>query len=76
MTLRITASSLHDRAALACKMLGLQPDQIFLKRNGKEWHLYMRANAEHDPVLCFQTAAEAVSFFNGVTFGVAHGSVA
>ena len=73
MTARITAKSLHDRAALACKMLGLQSDEIRLQESESGWPLYRREDASYESVLECQTAAQMVAFFRGVTFGVAHG---
>jgi len=69
MTARITAASLHQRAAFACKVLGLEPEELWLQRSATGWHAYRRFGAGAQAVIECQTAAEMVAFLRGVTFG-------
>ena len=69
MTSRITPNSLHQRAAFACKVLGLEPEEFWLQRSATGWHAYRRFGAVAQAVIECQTAAEMVAFLRGVTFG-------
>lgn len=69
MTARITAASLHQRAAFACKVLSLEPEEFWLQRSATGWHAYRRFGAGAQAVIECQTAAEMVAFLRGVTFG-------
>ena len=69
MTARLTPSRLHERAAFACKVLSLEPEEFWLQRSATGWHAYRRFGAGAQAVIECQTAAEMMAFLRGVSFG-------
>ena len=66
---RITPSRLRDRAADACRLIGLSDGDLWVQRSETGWHVFRRFGAGAQPLAECLTASEADHFLNALSIG-------